>query len=353
MHAKLSPSKSSRLLQCPGSVVFDMSTTSKYALLGQSLHEFAKDWFLTGVAPMIEDERHYVMVKDYVEYLKEISNGDTYIEMPIDISEVTGEFGAKGTADAVVVHGNKITVVDFKSGFYRVRAEENTQMMLYALGLLASGYHAHSFDLVIFQPAISSTPDVFTISSDDLRAWHKKVKPVMHRVLEVTRDNVVVEDFVTGDWCKFCSGKTTCKSLVALSLENVFNDVDINNLHVEKMRVREVPQGEELARLFKLVDRIEDFCSAVREAALEAIEAGTLPGFSFARKFGPRKWKDQEKVEYLLRDIDAAYTKKLISPPQAEKLLKDNKDLWEQLQGLIVRTEGTKVVEDETFEVLH
>jgi hypothetical protein len=64
---------------------------------------------------------------------------------------------------------------------------------------------------------------------------------------------------------------------------------------------------------------------------------------------GHRRWVDEEEAESVFKSarikVDDAYEKKLISPTNAEKLLKKPKPkVWKKLQPLITRSEGGLII---------
>lgn len=154
-HAVLSPSSSKRWMTCPGSVVLtaDMpNTSSSYADEGTTAHWIAEQILRGTIAesdavgkkcPDTGMEVSADMLRDvmrYVTHVRDIvasTGGTLYLEQKLVIGQWTGEAGAKGTADAVIVAGDELIVVDLKFGRgVSVGAEENTQLMLYALGAL-------------------------------------------------------------------------------------------------------------------------------------------------------------------------------------------------------------------------
>lgn len=153
-HAILSPSSSKRWMTCPGSVAMCScikDTSSSYADEGTCAHWVAEG-ILGGefteaeavgkvhkngveVTPdMVRDVMRYVtMVRDMVA----TTGGTLYLEQKLPVGQWTGERDAKGTADAVIVAGDELIVIDLKFGRgVEVQAEQNTQLMLYALGAL-------------------------------------------------------------------------------------------------------------------------------------------------------------------------------------------------------------------------
>lgn len=105
---------------------------------------------------------------------------------------------------------------------------------------------------------------------------------------------------------------------------------------------------ERLATLMDACDMLESFPKAVRAE----IERRLLKGdFTDARyklvegRMGNREFEDEEVAEAEMKamrlKVDEMYNKKLISAPQAEKLLKEsNPRKWAKLQKLIVQRQG-------------
>ena len=96
-------------------------------------------------------------VQTYLDYVRSIP-GELLVEQRLDLTPWVPE--AFGTADAVILDDGICHIVDLKYGKgVRVDAEENTQLMLYALG----AYHAYDaiygpitkFVLHIAQPRLN------------------------------------------------------------------------------------------------------------------------------------------------------------------------------------------------------
>src|SRR5438093_12672015 len=109
-HALLSPSSAARWLRCPGSVELCKGVAGKgseYASEGTRAHELA--------AAILRDVQYEDYDTDMLGYVEVYTNairesvadtGTLLIEQSVDISTWTGEAGAKGTADAIILHSN-------------------------------------------------------------------------------------------------------------------------------------------------------------------------------------------------------------------------------------------------------
>jgi len=163
-HALLGASKAHRWMRCPGSIALEADLpdiSSPHAEEGTRAHELAaiileaqipwcpNDWD----ADMIDYVRSYV---DYVT--REAAGHHLLIEQRVDYSDVIGVPDSFGTSDAIILAGDTITIIDLKYGMgVRVNAEENEQLMLYALGALetfgVTGNYTKA-KLVIVQPRL-------------------------------------------------------------------------------------------------------------------------------------------------------------------------------------------------------
>jgi predicted ArsR family transcriptional regulator len=87
---------------------------------------------------------------------------------------------------------------------------------------------------------------------------------------------------------------------------------------------------DDLRRIMDAADMVESWLSAVRTHVRSLIENGLAQpeelGYKLVAGRASRKWKSEDEAEKalksLLADPDEAYVRKLLSPAQAEKLLK-------------------------------
>lgn len=242
IHAKLSASASHSWLNCPQYIkvqeLFPESTSS-YAEAGRLAHAIAEykacSYFLEPVGKRGYNARLKKFAAEpdydpameeatelYLETLKEQAmtfSAPPFValEARVDYSEYAPD--GFGTADCIMIGGGRIVICDYKNGAgVPVEAERNSQMMLYALGALASfrpiyGDTITTAHLVIIQPHAGGVKE-WEISVEELTRWgHEVVAPRAKTALEGA------EPACPGDWCRFCKGKSQCAARAKQMLE--------------------------------------------------------------------------------------------------------------------------------------
>ena len=201
-HALLAPSAAHRWLMCPASVPFGLQfpdgETSVYAEEGTLAHAAAecilrddkagldsvKRKILAGnFDPEIPEKvRKYT---DYVTALRDSVHGELFVEQRLALTAITGEEGARGTSDAVILAPGELYVVDLKYGQGdKIDAPENPQLLIYA----AAAYQAFSFadiervTVAIVQPRLDHVSE-WTLDLSDLLARADDVRKKAAAVL--------------------------------------------------------------------------------------------------------------------------------------------------------------------------
>jgi len=372
-HAKLSPSGAHRWMTCPGSVVLEAAYPDKgsvYADEGTAAHTLAA-WCLTDGLPAEEyigevihvGERQFKVdktmaghVANYVKLVKGLAEGGTLlVERQVPIGHLTGEDGATGTSDAVIIKATErnLSVVDLKYGMgVQVDAKDNQQLQMYALGAYEAYGLLADFDTVsmyIHMPRLNYVGE-FHVSVADLKAFGEEVRFAARQVeLAQTLDGVGTMLNPGEKQCRFCKAKATCPALLAEVTEVVGGaPVATAAEFAEFMPVNnDVEVGDNyLSMAMDKVGLVEDWCKAIRaEVERRLLQGVQVPGYKLVEgKQGNRAWVDQDKVEEAMKAMrikaDDMYDKKLISPTTAEKLLKTDPKKWDKLKELITRASG-------------
>lgn len=376
-HSLWSASGFEALMLCPGkrrmergkpdnTNIYSAEGTAAHAVLKQVLDtgQPAADFVGTTIATHGIKSRDFDIVvdADMADYVQQVADfarqlaGDDGVmltEQRVNYAYALGvpAEDAWGTADIVILRGDRITVIDLKYGRgVEVLAERNPQLMLYGLGAL--GEHDglvgefREVELIIAQPRISREPKRWTVDVPDLLQWAQEEghAAVVQVEAAETADRLPL---VPGEkQCKFCKAKAECPALRS----EVSEVVSASPATVDEFeRVTDPTTFDELklSRAMSAVGLIEDWCTGVRAEVERRLLAGApVTGYKLVEgKLGNRSWTDPKEVESVLKGMrlkqDEMYDLKLISPTTAEKLLaKDSPRRWTKLQSLISRAPG-------------
>ncbi len=381
-HAKLSPSSAVRWATCPGSIVLSEGLPDRQnmaaargtvaheisaqhlrglnpqGLLGQVLH-VGRDGIVPhgatlgpGTLKVVVDEDMLEAVEQYLAEVRPAMEGadDVRIEQKVSIEKYTGEAGATGTADLIILRGRRLEVRDAKFGWHKVEAEQNWQGMLYALGALDEYELIADIDevlIVIHQPEHGG-PREWLTTPEELRRFGVRM---LKAALQVTyaekahgmlTDEQFEQDYLkpSNDGCRYCPARATCPALKAESdafIAQEFDDLTDDGL------------GDAMEK----APRIEARLKAVRaEVERRLMNRKHVPGFKLViGRRGARKFQDEEAAEALLKAAlaDAAYKKELITPTTAEKLLlKTQPEVWKAIAAGVTQSEGKPSVAPES-----
>lgn len=320
-HALLSPSSSKRWLNCPPSARLAESVENKssvYADEGTLAHEIAQNalelWDRDLYYPEIDElpvpddlakspyfsEDMVRHVGSYVDFVvnefhamhKEETGGNVigYWEATFDLSKYIPE--SFGSSDATLLSPTILHVVDLKYGAgVKVSAQSNTQLMIYALGMLNTIPEAQRGDIKevrmsIVQPRLDHY-DTFTMSANDLLVWGEKVlKPKAKVAWEGGGEQKI------GDHCQFCPLKAQCRA----QYDAITSDFDEE---CEPLLMTD----EEIVEMLGKIDRYRSWINSFDQFVYqEAMNGKKWTGYKLVEGRSSRKITDPDKVRNELLD---------------------------------------------------
>lgn len=361
VHAELSPSGAYRWFECPGSVqlcariprrssVYAAEGTAAHMIAARCLQEQTDAVFYLDEELTVEGQTFVVTegMAEAIQVFLDLVRSYTdkgyvlQIEVKLDLGHLwEGQFG---TGDAILYHPltEHLVVVDYKHGSgVAVSAVENKQLLSYASG----AYHLYAdrgvtqVHGIIVQPRVGGEP---------VRPW----QILLERLEQFEREFTVAAEkamavnapLAAGVWCKFCAGAGVCPALRDQSLKNALVEFGIGQEEVVVPPPVEQLTSAELGLLLQQITLIEHWLTEVKSEGLRRALAGDMPdGCKLVRKRTLRKWLDEPRALAALTMVydlaeDDVYTKKLISPAAAEKLL--GKGAKAILEPMVVKPDG-------------
>lgn len=356
-HAKLSPSSAARWLACAGSLKVDKPEDSnEFADGGTAAHTLAswtlpdphkttayfrestidvrnEDGTLRRQFDVTEEMADYVQV--YVDAVRDrvVGADQLLVEQRLDTGLESKRYGKiTGTGDAVILHPNEkmIEVHDLKYGRgVKVFAKDNPQLLLYALGAMNDyGWlmPVERIKVAIHQPRLDHF-DEHEYTVDELETFLLEVSEYVLDKLDAGDESLNPGE----KQCKWCPRAATCPAL-GQKLTSFLSDFPV---------VADLTEYG-IGKAMDEADLAEIRIAAVRAEARRLLDAGTkVPGWTLEEgRQGNRKWASEDQASGVLVAAlgEAAYSKKLLSPADAEKkVAKKHPLVWQALQAYIVR----------------
>jgi len=328
-HAKLSASGSATWLNCAAAPRLQEGieeATSPFAQDGTDKHAQAEH-MLKGEPGDGPFPQHSEFVSTYVDYVRGLTGQkDTMlVEQRLSFDEWVPE--GFGTSDSAIQHADGLmSIVDLKGGSgIKVSAEENTQLMLYALGALQEHQFSHGITdvrLVIVQPALDHISE-WMISVEDLLIFGDEVKVKAQATLD--KDDKPTPG---AKQCRWCKARFTCKARAIDALQTSESD------HLSPAKV---------VQLLPLLSGVTSWVNDVEAHALSLAQAGTeLPGYKLVESNTKRKFKDD--AADALRDAglsdEQIFTKTFKTLTEVEKLLGGKRKAAPVMELVCVKPEG-------------
>lgn len=301
-HAILSASGAHRWMNCTPSARFELEfedSSGEAAAEGTAAHELSERKLRKALglktkkptSPYDSEEMEF-LTDGYVQYVLEIiekakqSTNDplVLIEQRLDFSNYVPE--GFGTGDCVIIADGVINIIDLKYGQgVLVHADNNPQMMLYALGalnLFDAIYDIETVTMTIYQPRRENI-STFTLPKIDLYKWAEDVlKPKAELAFKGKGD------FQPGDWCRFCRAAVRCRARADENMKLAKYEFANPNMLLD----------EDIAEILKSVSDLTSWAKdIVAYATSAAINQGKeWTGFKLVEGRSNRKYADEKAV---------------------------------------------------------
>ncbi len=318
-------STAKRVISCPGSVKLvqkmPLQPSSVHADRGTMLHDVISRILLDqGVVigqfkhkdQLLTQELYDEKITPALDALDEIDpNGDLVYEVETRVGFGDLLPGVFGSTDLVGRIGQRAVVLDWKFGDgVIVDAVENAQLMFYAAAAMRTDELKWAFDGVDEIECVIVQPPV-------VRRWVTtvgRIKQFEHELVAAVK-TALRDDapLAQGDHCRWCAAKPICPQMTgavdrAIKQQVINMDVDT------------------LAKYLHTADLLEEWIKDLRALAFGLLEKGAdVPGYKIVNKRGVRQWADEAKAQAFLGEDFVVTKTELLSPAQAEKVLKKRK----------------------------
>jgi hypothetical protein len=272
------------------------------AAIGTAIHELSEIILSGKEVPTGTDPDHVAMAQGYADFV------NTLVENPRKkLIEVNLDEGLKslhpalgGTADAVLVDGNHLHVIDLKTGRVAVEATDNKQLLTYALGAMRQLKAPSTIECTmhIFQPRVGHSK--WTVSGLRLELHGRRLQSAAE--LALTSD---APTNPSPDACRYCKAKTICPSMREKVQEVARNDF--------------LPDTTVTPEMLDNAALVAAWADAVQSAAKEQLTSGkSIQGWTMRIGRKTKFWKDEKLVQEAFKDLLIAW--ELKSPSAVLKL---------------------------------
>lgn len=332
-HAKLSASGAKKWLSCPPSAELESTfpnTSSVYADEGTHAHSLGelkirhdlnmiseKDYTVELITLKTHKNNFYCEEMDqatqeyadlvfakYTEVRQQTKDAVILLEERLDFSQWVPE--GFGTGDVVIVGDGCIEIIDLKYGKgVPVSADENPQMMLYALGAVAKYELLYDLDhvkMTICQPRLDSI-STYEMTVGELLAWGDDyVKPRAKMAIKGEGE------YSPGvETCRWCRAKALCKAradYMMASIDQDFTDAKLIS-------------DQDIANYLALAPMILKWAKDIQDHAFDQAEnhGKKWPGWKLVAGRSNRVLTCKEKVVEILKA--EGYEESKIYEPQA------------------------------------
>ena len=348
-HSPIGASSSERWFNCPASVKLSEGIeqkTSEYAEEGTAAHEAGEycldnDKDAKDIIGMVFNgfevtEEMAEAVQVYLDFIRMLIEGkeksiELNIEKRFSLDYIDKELFGTNDCSIFDFDSGDIHVIDYKHGAGKlVQAENNSQLMYYALGVIKDVPYINNIYLTIVQPrrADSDGETIRTWKTDAKRLieFEDQLKDRVEAVKIASNADNPYEHTKSGDHCTFCPKQPTCLQLKKDCMALAAQDFDVP---VEEMVLPDPAElsDSQISQVLQSASMVSSWMDSVKSYALDKVKSGrTIEGYKLVEGRANRKWINESAVKEeldMLYGEDIYTPRKLKSPAQMEKLTGD------------------------------
>lgn len=336
-HAKLSPSSSFRWLECTSSIeaINDANIkyeTNSFAQEGTLAHELGE--LMLNSSPYNKSNYPDEMVEyceQYKNYIDSLDCVESFVE-----KRVKALNSVYGTADYIGIDKeNTIHVVDLKYGKgVKVSVENNTQLMIYALGainyLKLDSTKKYKIRLHIFQPRINN---ICYWDFVNVKEFYLKLKNTVQDI------NSFNTEFKPSEkTCIFCPVAGNCNALFQYNRQKIIPLFKNESNSLNNKQIKLILDNEKL---------LSSMMSAIKNEAYKRIINGeNINGYHLTKKLSNRKFNDKA-IDILKSEVEPDIFKYLI-----KESLKSIGDVTRIMKNSDTKLDELKVFEEREEKII-
>ena len=369
-HSVYGPSGSKRWMNCPASIQMENEMEKPPEVYnfpaeeGTAAHELG-EYCLTNEVQASDcigkvfnefevDQEMANQTQKYIDYVDGQCTWDSTLGIEMRVHMMHIEETMFGTADAVIFSPDSIEVIDLKYGRgIVVEADNNSQLMLYAIGVLAYLYSVKDItyspdqqvQLTIVQPRAPHKDGpirTYTVTVSQLKDFQRLVK----RAVELSKEEMPPFG-PSENGCRWCRAAPVCTEYAKYNLEQL--QLDFADFATPK---REFGQklidiksmdDTQVGNILTHTKAITTWLKTLADYAVAELTRGKpVPGFKLVYGRSIRKWSDSDKaynilVQYGVEE-NRLHTTKFLTAPQMEKELRPEE--WDMISDLVIKPQG-------------